>query len=189
MERLLAAAGFARHAMRDPNGAPYWVTGSGQMRPVRFDVRAELVHRAGNDRPYFAITGEIRRTLGRGDRVLRAGAIHDDILHYWPNLAPLVAVHLSDDRGVPMHAAANAAYWAGETKYQGRDVAALARHLRVSESVAGEMIELAAATAGESRAAVWSAVVFDRFGMRDRWLRDAATARLLLREIPTAAAS
>lgn len=186
MEQLLAAAGFSRHAMRGPDGTPYWITGSGTMRAVRFDVRAELVHRAGNDRPYFAITGEIRRTMGGGDRVIMGGAIHDDILHYWPNLAPLVAVHLSDDRGVPMHAAANAAYWAGETKYHGRDVAGLARHLRVLESIAEEMIDLAAATPGESRAAVWSAVVFDRFGMRDRWLRDAATARLLLREIPAA---
>ena len=185
METLLAATGRSRTVLRDPNGAPYWVTRSGNVRPARFDVRAALVHLQGNDRPYFTVTGEIRRTLGGGDRMITCGCIHDDILHFWPDLAPVVAVHLADDRGVPMHAAANAAYWAGETKYQRRDVAALARHLRVSESDAAEMAELAVTIYCESRAAAWVAV-FDRFGVWGRWQRDADTARALLREIPVA---
>jgi hypothetical protein len=49
------------------------------------------------------------------------------------------------------------------------------------------MADLAVSIDGESRAAVWSAVVFDRFGMAARWADDAAAARAMLRELPTVA--
>jgi len=187
METLLAAAGRSARRTYDRHGAPWHVTKSGRVIPARFDVRAQLVQLDGNPRPYFSITGDVRRTVGGGDRTLVCGCIHDEILHVWPDLAPLVRVHLSDDRGVPVHAAANAAYWAGETKYQPRDVARLADHLRVDHATAAAMADLAVSIDGESRAAVWSAVVFDRFGMAARWADDAAAARAMLRELPTVA--
>jgi hypothetical protein len=187
MDRLLAAAGRSARRTYNKHGHAWHVTRSGNVIPARFDVRAELVHLAGNARPYFSITGTVRRTVGGGDRVLAFGCIHEEILHVWPDLAPLVRVHLSDDLGVPIHAAANAAYWAGETKYQGRDVARLADHLRVDRETAVAMAALAATIDAEHRAAVWSAVVFDRFGMAARWAADAASARAMLREIPSVA--
>jgi hypothetical protein len=51
---------------------------------------------------YFSITGETKDC---------GGCIHDEILKERPDLAPLVALHLSDLDGVPMHAEANGFYW------------------------------------------------------------------------------
>lgn len=89
-------------------------------------------------RPYFSVTGEI---IERGRRtVSRAGCLHDEILAVWPDLAPVVLVHLSDRDGTPMHAHANALYFMGLAGYQdARDLDALARHLRVSRERAEEI--------------------------------------------------
>ena len=181
MTRILAARRFTRIVTNDSLGRPWHVSGSGRVWPVRFDVNADLVHRDGNARPYFSITADVRRRIGGGDRFLAGGAMHGEILALFPNVQPLVAVHLSDDRGVPMHAAANASYFAGESQYHGADVPNLAKHLRVSVETASEMMAAAAADGGADRSAVW-AVLFDTFGLFDRWAGDAATARGLLHE-------
>ena len=94
-------------------GAPY-----GENKGLVIKVTAELVKREGNAYPYFSITGEIRKTDKRyRDPVIMGGAIHEEILKYFPHLAPLVQVHLSAPDGVPMYAEANARYWAGLSKY------------------------------------------------------------------------
>jgi hypothetical protein len=69
------------------------------------------LHKIGEQRPYFSVTGEITTPESRRRRDSEmAGCIHDHILHLWPRLAPVIAMHLSDDTGAPMHAAANAWY-------------------------------------------------------------------------------
>lgn len=67
-------------------------------------VTAGLSKLQGNTRPYFSVTGKI---YGNGP----CGCIHDEILRHWPELAPVVALHLSDDNGQPMHGEANGWYW------------------------------------------------------------------------------
>lgn len=71
---------------------------------------AQLYRLDGNPRPYFSATA----TIAKRGRTDAGGCIHDEILAHFPELAPVVRVHLSDDRGVPMHAYANAAYYAGQ---------------------------------------------------------------------------
>jgi len=106
----------------------------------RIKVIAEL-HSIGDQQPYFSITGEVDRQA-KNNRWMPflSGCIHKEILEHFPELQPLVAVHLSDEEGVPMHAYANAAYWAGYTKYQQLDVTKLANHLRVTEWFAKDLI-------------------------------------------------
>jgi len=106
----------------------------------RIKVIAEL-HSLGGQEPYFSITGEVDRQA-KNNRWMPflSGCIHQEILEHFSNLQPLVAVHLSDEQGVPMHAYANAAYWAGYTKYQQRDIPKLAKHLRVTEWFAKDLI-------------------------------------------------
>jgi hypothetical protein len=77
-------------------------------RPT-ISVTAGLHFIPGNRTPYFSVTGEIRR--GGASDIDRGGCIHEDILHYWPELAPVVALHSSDENGVPMHAEENGWYW------------------------------------------------------------------------------
>jgi len=62
------------------------------------------------------------------------GACHDIILKLWPELAPVVALHLSDDRGVPMHFEANGLYHLGFSPYTPPKHGLLfaARHFRIS---------------------------------------------------------
>ena len=36
--------------------------------------------------------------------------MHPEVITYWPELAPIVALHLSNDHGVPMYAEANGWY-------------------------------------------------------------------------------
>lgn len=71
-------------------------------------VEAGLHHLTGNARPYFSATGEIFIPKRRDCEC--CGCIHDEIAKYWPKLAPIIALHLSDDTGTPMHAEANGWY-------------------------------------------------------------------------------
>lgn len=72
-----------------------------------------LNHYGGSARPHFTVTGTIHKyTDPNNDRgFVAGGCIHDEILKVRPDLAPLVALHLSDDDGQPMHAEANGWYW------------------------------------------------------------------------------
>lgn len=79
---------------------------------TRYLLHAEagLHYLQGNARPYFTVTGE-QWTLGRHRRLVSAGAMHDLIARAFPKLQPIIALHLSDDRGEPMHAEPNGWYW------------------------------------------------------------------------------
>ena len=75
-------------------------------------VKAGLC-KIGAQRPYFSITYDDSEGSG--------GAGHEQILKYFPDLADIVAMHLSDEDGTPMHAVENGWYWlkqanAGEAK-------------------------------------------------------------------------
>lgn len=167
---------IARNTWRkNISGAQY-----GQKRPVVLVVEAKLVKLEGNDYPYFSITGQVVTTDRRyRDPVITGGAIHDTILKYFPKLAPLVEVHLSAPDGVPMHAEANARYWAGLCTYpDGSPMGEykrrmLAQHLRVSLTQADEI-----------RNAMVSGLSWDKItaqaGLIELWSSQAGKARALL---------
>jgi hypothetical protein len=85
--------------------APYSKEGYAPGSTIK--VTAGLHKLDGNARPYWSVTADIRE---RG-REVAGGCLHDDVLAVWPELAPVVALHLSDDTGEPMHAEANGWYW------------------------------------------------------------------------------
>lgn len=106
----------------------------------RLTVIAELYKLGSNPRPHFSVTGSLEYQARNNRWVLEScGSIHEDILKAIPELEPVIAVHLADDDGTPMHAYANASYWAGHTEYQELDIDMLAKHLRISTDLARDM--------------------------------------------------
>lgn len=76
---------------------------------------AMLHHLEGNARPYFSVTGSVHAKLKYGEGYRgepdSCGCLHEMIAETWPELLPLIALHLSDDDGQPMHGASNGWYW------------------------------------------------------------------------------
>lgn len=177
--KLLAAKDFNK---------VFYASYGGKATKHRMKVRAELVHRNGNAKPYFSITGEVERRAGNNRWVFEsAGAIHDQIVDQMPQLEPLLLVHLADDNGVPMHAYENAGYWAGQTKYQQIDLASLAKHLRVEQQEALEMLEYIKMYWGELDTITTPAMAWEdaceNFGCLIRWQQQADQARKMLNQI------
>jgi hypothetical protein len=171
MEQVIACNKWERMI----SGKPYGVA-----KLVKITAKAELVKRDGNDYPYFSLTGEISRNDRRfRDPIIACGQITDEILHYFPQLAPLATVHLSTHDGQPMHAEANARYWAGLSTYpDGSPMGEykptmLAKHLQADRK-----------TADDVRQGLLLGLPWDRItahlGLIDLWSTQAGAARSLL---------
>ena len=169
----------------------------GESKPVVLEVEAQLVKREGNSYPYFSITGEIRKTDKRyRDPILACGAIHDEILRYFPDLAPLVTVHLSAPDGQPTHAEENARYWAGLSKWSdGRAMSPRDSYGRIeietdenglewSPKTLASHLQCDEKTAREVRGAMVSGLPWDYItahaGLVQLWSEQAGKARALL---------
>jgi hypothetical protein len=72
----------------------------------------QIIATVRTERNYFSVNGEIStpHERSKGDAQV-GGCIHEELLKAFPQLAPLVALRLSDLDGVPMHAEANGFYW------------------------------------------------------------------------------
>lgn len=174
------------------SGKPYGIANL-----LLLEVTGELVKHKGNSYPHYSITGSISREDKRyRDPIITCGAIHSEILAHFPELAPLVTAHLSDADGTPLHAAANARYWAGLSSYaDGRVMSprdnygrveieldadgvewspvTLAKHLRVSVELARDI-----------RGAMVSGLSWERIAthakLTELWSTQAGAARALL---------
>jgi hypothetical protein len=169
----------------------------GETKPLLLEVEAQLIKREGNSYPYFTITGEIRKTDKRyRDPVIACGAIHDEILRYFPELAPLVEVHLSAPDGQPTHAEANARYWAGLSKWSdGRTMSPRDNYGRIEIETDDNGVEWSPKTlashlqcdeklAREVRGAMVAGLPWERItaqaGLIELWSKQAGKARALL---------
>ena len=64
-------------------------------------------NKIGDQKPYFAITGEVRVD----NRMEVCGCVHDEIQKNIKHLKPLIKWHLCDYDGTPMHYIANSIFW------------------------------------------------------------------------------
>lgn len=129
-------------------------------------VEVRLYHIAQNPTSHFSVTGAIgTKAQLRNGNWQGGGCCHEIILKHFPELAPIVALHLSDEDGVPMHAEANANYWAGLSSFpDAKDVTVLAKHLRITledaealttkEAVAAKVEEMRPVWKAEAEAAI-----------------------------------
>lgn len=174
---------IARNEWRTTIAGAEW----GETKPLEMIVKAELVKRGGNSFPYFTITGTIQKTDKRyRDPVITCGAIHEEILKHFPQLAPLVEVHLSETDGQPMHAEANARYWAGLCTYaDGRPMGEfnplmLAKHLQTDEATALEVRK------GFLMGLPWERIT-ETLKLGELWSEQGAKARALLNDVKAVA--
>lgn len=140
--------------------------------------------------PYFSVTAEVTTPASRRrDDVEMGGTCHPQVLRFWPKLAPVVALHLSDAlTGAPMHALANGWHWAAKAagipaRYGPEQSAEeclhiLADHLRISPETALALVE-ALKTSADPKAAFASFVE----AQAERWAREAQEGLALLREL------
>jgi hypothetical protein len=181
------------------DGKPY-----GEAKQVELTVRAELTKLAGNSYAHYSITGNVKKIDKRyRDPYITGGCIHEIILEHYPELSPLVEVHLSEPDGQPIHAEANARYWCGLSKWaDGRTMSprdsygrviietdadglewspdTLASHLQTDVNTARELRE------GLKRGLPWEKVTAD-LGLIDLWSTQAGAARKLLKDTAVSA--
>lgn len=138
----------------------------------------------GEQAPYFSVTGELWQSKGwyengQDGRLRECGSIHERILRAFPKLAPLVALHLADSDGVPMHALANAWYAYGGDWHAHDRTSAYAKdptdtpHERAARILRIDPAELPEGMDSEA---------FEAFvdSLRSRWAREASEARAFL---------
>jgi len=145
---------------------PAEATDSQQHRTIQ--VVAGLHWLQGNARPYWSITGT---DSPNGS----SGSIHEKILEHWPELQPIVDLHMSNDHGAPMHAVANAEYWAGLTEWLNYDRKVLARHLRIAPFAADQLVREIAA--GDMTMTEFVSM------QQDRWTKESLAAMALLKSL------
>jgi hypothetical protein len=150
---------------------------------ITLTAEAVLRHIQGNERPCFSVTGAVKEN----GRTVECGCLHDIVSHFFPDLRPVIALHLSDDTGEPMHAVENALYHAGAPAWASWDTKGdygprsdiLADHLRIDRATADVLIAGTLARPDlDSRRAYVAAFVESQ---RPRWAAEAAAALAFLK--------
>ncbi len=98
-------------------------------------VEGGLHYIKGNTKPYFTITAN--QFIKKGNNRFydyAGGCLHDEIRKAFGNrFDDLIALHLSDIDGSPMHSIENGAYWLGFSDYQGFDIEKASKHFGLSK--------------------------------------------------------
>lgn len=149
-----------------------------------FRATAQLHKLGGNRRPHFSVTAEELNLRRKPENQVEAcGQLTDETLKHFPQLAPLVALHLSDDTGEPMHAVDNGAYWLGlgDPRYVPEDAPRMdlfAQLWRVTDEQARELYDYANADPNPREA-----LRFLAKGEAARWQREANEGLALIRQL------
>lgn len=156
-----------------------WTEGSMRVAMV---VKFGLHHIRGNEKPHFSVTVDGYEN----GRESFGGCCHDMVLQHFPTLADIVALHLSDIDGAPMHAEANGIYWLGgivnipgiSSSYMDKSasecIRIFAEHARVTEKDAVRLAGQIAITRKDSGKDAARAVFAEWINLqRPRWKAEA----------------
>lgn len=162
----------------------------------RIKINIRLNDECRNGHEDFSITAYGEELDGRGRwQDTFGGCCHDEILKHRPDLAPFIALHLSNCDGVPMYGAENGFYWFqgafpdtvtdlrpchGSTGSSGKSPDECRRilldHLRANEK------ELAAICEFAPRSKMEFAYILEKLGFRAKWKAEAREAIRQLEE-------
>lgn len=164
-----------------------------------FRMHAEI-HAIGEQSRYFAVGGEIFKP-GRDWEC--CGCLHDEAEQAWPEIKPLIALHLSDaETGEPMHAEANGWYWlagalggCGEQYHGGNRetygeendcLGIFADHCRITRQEAQAIAdEIGHLKLNIDRRNAWNRICDE---MRPKWAAEAKAGRDLINQLSQQAA-
>ena len=97
----------------------------------------------GNRAPYFSVTADLYEKRANGRAVhIGGGCCHKDILKARPGMADIVALHLCDIDGAPMHDLENGFYHMGGFKDAPPKFERAASHFRISQDEARELAKI-----------------------------------------------
>jgi hypothetical protein len=137
--------------------------------------------------PGFGVTGEIYEPRSNAKGAARQrqgrepdgwGAIGEELVRYFPKIAPIAALHLSDPDGAPMHAEANGWYW--YSSYDGKGTHAFPDK-RPDYEIACEYLRLPAGGIPSPQNRRSFKELVD--SQRERWADEAREARELLESL------
>ena len=146
-----------------------------------YRVKFGLRYCTPNPLPYFSVTVTAPASLH-----VSVGCAHDDVLKRHPDMADIVALHLSDTTGAPNHALENAWYWWSDADGKGthlnqyRDTGrtnldVFANHLRIDRAEVDALDLPTFRTMGGDYALPAEFVAFVD-AQRERWQREADEA-------------
>lgn len=92
---------------------------------------------AGNPYGYFSVTGEFYAPGDRKNKPSICGCVHEYIQEVTHEFDDLIALHLSDEHGVPLHAYANGRYYLDHPEEFSDEV--VAKHFRIGLGGVGEL--------------------------------------------------
>lgn len=154
-----------------PNGHPL-TGGSRSKHLLRADAK---LYSLGGQAPHFSLTGDLLNTRRTSDPFIMGGCMHEELTAEWPELAPLAAIHLSDDHGVPIHAIGNGLYWLGLNT----NLTIFAGLWRVSEEEAQQAYDYCKAHTDLPDPTEAIKVLY--FAMLPKWQEEAIKALVILR--------
>lgn len=103
-------------------------TPSGEWIEVTYGLQS-----IGSQRPYFSVTASMwtNKAVARRhpNNPYAVGQLTEEIHTTFPDLHDVVAIHLSNSDGEPMHAVANGLYW-----YKQGKMLRFARYLRINQA-------------------------------------------------------
>ena len=125
-----------------------------------------ILEQLGNQKPYFSTTAMIYKATKNGKRDMRyrdvigGGCCHEEILKAFPGMKDAIALHLSDNDGVPMYAFENGWYFIEKIRENDKEYTknTIMNHLRIDEETADKVIAMTKEeykTWVENRKPVW----------------------------------
>ncbi len=138
---------------------------------IRCDAGLHYIE--GNRLPYFYVTGMMWEGTDTEREPWTCGCIHEEVERYFPELVPVIPLHLAYINGIPMHAFLNGLYHLGHGKYAKLNLDHVASHFRITVDEA-RALHWKVRLAGLAAYRIW-------YGHQlSRWTREARETTALL---------
>lgn len=157
-------------------------------KSAKIKITAEFRPSFPGQAPTFSVTADMFHP-SHPRSPFCCGCLHEQAARFWPGIKPVIALHLCDGDGVPMHVAENGRYWlemilgirpvsVNNPEAKVEDI--LTRHLRISAEELADLVTKAREVSPEALRDFFAAYVDT---LRPRWKAEAEAAEELLQSL------